>query len=526
MGLSADVRPEAAKLRRAEALLPFAAAGELGRGQPAGHVLRTCLLAMQLAAELGLPADERADVFYTSLLMHAGCTAGSAHFAAVLAHDEIAAQRDFCLCDANNFTEVLAWMRRNVAPGASLPARVGRMVSFMLKGGELMAEVEGGCSDVGGRIAGRLGLSAGTAMSLHNICESWNGKGPRKAKGTAIPLPARIVSLAAMGEVFSAADGTSAAADAIRKRSGRSFDPEVAKAFISLAHRGALGEPSSGRALWPTVLDLEPDGPGRDLDEAALDDVALALADFADLKTPDLAAHSRATSQLAAALASRLGLSAQETALVRRAGLVHDVGKVGVSALVLGKTGRLNQLEEAQLRLHPELSERVLSGASAFVPVAALAGAHHERLDGSGFPRGLSGAQLPRTARVLAVVDHYLERTHHGAGRADVARQDALAELRAGRGRGFDADCVDALLAEVGAGGGAKRAKTTPQLSEREVEVLRLAAKELTIKEMAKLLFVSPHTVRHHLEHIYEKIGASSRAGAVLYAMEQGLLGE
>jgi hypothetical protein len=344
--------------RLAEALLPFATAGELGRGQPTGHVLRASVIAMRVAEELGLPAEQRSDVYFTSLLMHTGCTAGSAHFAAVLARDEVAAQKDFCLCDANNFTEVLGWMRRNVAPGASLPERVGRMLNFMLKGSELMAEVEGGCSDVGGRIAGRLHLSAGTAKSLHNICESWNGKGPRKLKGAAIPLPARVVSAAALAEVFSTEKGPAAAKEALLKRSGRSIDPEVAKAFASLAGRAALDLPS-GADLWPAVLDLEPDQPRRALDEATLDDVALALADFADLKTPETAAHSRATSELAAALAGRLGLSAQETAQVRRAGLLHDVGKVGVSALVLTKKEKLTQLDGSALVAYDFYSKAV-----------------------------------------------------------------------------------------------------------------------------------------------------------------------
>ena len=520
MATSQEPRPAPARLRLAEALLPFATAGELGRGQPAGHVLRTCIIAMHLADELRVSAEQRSDIFYTGLLMHTGCTAGSAHFAAVLAHDEIAAQKDFCLCDANNFTEVLAWMRRNVAPGASLPERVGRMISFMLKGGELMSEMEGGCSDVGGRIAGRLGLSAGTLNSLHNICETWSGKGPRKLKGPQIPLPARVVPLAAMGDVFSAAMGPDEAKAAILKRSGRSMDPEVAKAFASVAGRREVWEQLRGPDPWPAVLDLEPEGPGRDLDAAVLDDVALALADFVDLKTPRTAAHSRETSDLAVALAKRIGLSAEETVQVRRAGLLHDVGKVGVSALVLTKKTPLNQLETMQMRLHPGLSARIVSGVSAFAPVAAIAEMHHERLDGSGYPRGLSGAQIPRTARILAVVDEYLERTHDGG------KDKALAELRAQRAQGLDGDCLEALFAEAGAGGRSKRSKPAPQLSDREVEVLRLAAKELTIKEIGKLLFLSPHTVRHHLEHIYEKIGASSRAGAVLYAMEQGLLSD
>ncbi len=504
--------------------MPFATAGELGRGQPAGHVLRTCLIAMELAAEMGLSDAQRSDIYYTSLLVHTGCTAGSAHFAAVLAQDEIAAQRDFCLCDANNFTEVLAWMRRNVAPGAPLPTRVARMLGFMLKGGELMAEVEGGCSDVGGRIAARLGLSAETAKSLHNICESWNGKGPRKLKGVAIPLPVRIVGVAAMAEVFSTAHGPEAAKQAILRRSGRTLDPEVARAFASLAGRGAIWERLKAGDPWATVLRLEPEAHVRELDAALLDEVALALADFADLKSPAAAAHSRATSELAVAIAKRLLLPAEDLALVRRAGLLHDIGQVGVSARVLTKKEALTPLEEAQLSLHPELSERILAGAGAFRAVAALVGMHHERLDGQGYPRRLSAAQIPKAARILAVADRYLERTHEGSGHDGEDPGAVLAALRAEQGRALDADCVDALIAEVGAASGSRRPSRPTELSAREVEVLRLAAKELTIKEIGKLLFVSPHTVRHHLEHIHKKIGASSRAGAVLYAMEQGLL--
>ena len=496
-------------------LLPFAVAGELGRGQPSGHVLRTCLIAMELAEELGLSPEQRSDVYYTSLLVHTGCTAGSAHFAAALACDELVAQKDCCLCDPDNFTEVLAWMRRNVSPQAPLPERLGRMLGLMLKGGEFTLEVDGGCSDVGGRIARRLGMSAETVKSLHNVCERWNGKGPHKLRGAAIPLPTRVVGAAAVAEIFSAEHGAGGARTAIEQRRGKSVDPEMARAFRALAGREELWQRLKRPELWPQVLELEPGSVRRHIDEAALDEVALALADFADLKSPRMAAHSRATSELAAAMAKRLGLSAAEIALVRRAGLVHDLGQVGVPVAVLERREALSPLDEARLSLHPELTERILAGSAAFREAAALAAMHHERLDGQGYPRRLPGAQLPMTARVLAVADWYLERR----------QPDAAAALRAERGRGLDGDCVDALLAETGTGK-SKRPKGASELSEREIEVLRLAARELTIKEIAKLLFVSAHTVRHHLEHIHEKLGVSSRAGAVLYAMEQGLLEE
>jgi HD-GYP domain-containing protein (c-di-GMP phosphodiesterase class II) len=324
--------------------------------------------------------------------------------------------------------------------------------------------------------------------------------------------------------VFSGAHGPESAKAAVLRRSGRSLDPDVVRAFASVAGRGAIWERLKVGDPWPTILAIEPGSQPRELDVDALDDVALALADFADLKTPHTAAHSRTTSELAAAVAKRLGLPAEEMALVRRAGLVHDVGQVGLSARVLTKKEPLNQLEEAQLGLHPELSERILSTAPVFRSVAAIVGMHHERLDGQGYPRGLSGAQLPRAARILAAVDSYLEQTQGGSGHAALDRDKAVAEIRSQRGHSLDGDCVDALLAEIGAGSGSRRPRESTELSEREVEVLRLAAKELTIKEIGKLLFVSPHTVRHHLEHIHKKIGASSRAGAVLYAMEKGLL--
>ena len=473
---------------------------------------------MELAAELGLTADQRSDVYFTSLLVHTGCTAGSVHFAAALACDELKAQQDCCLCDPDNFKEMLGWMRRNVAPEAPLPERLARMVNLMLKEGEFALEVDGGCSDVGGRIARRLGMSDLTVASLHNICERWNGRGPRKLRSAAIPLPTRVVGVAAVAEIFAAEHGAEGARTAVAQRAGKSLDPDVTKALASLAGRASVWTKLAAPDLWSTILELEPESRRLHLDATALEDVALALADFVDLKSPEAAAHSRATSALAEAIAARLGLPVEDTSRVRRAALIHDIGQVAVPRFALRKTQPRSPLAEARLRLHPELSERILASGAAFRDVAPIVGMHHERLDGEGYPRRLTAPQLPITARLVAVADWYLEREADGSN-------DAPAALRQEQGRGLDGDCVDALLAELGATAATKRPKrAASELSEREVEVLRLAAKELTIKQIAKLLFVSAHTARHHLENIYKKIDVSSRAGAVLYAMERGLL--
>ena len=199
------------QIRLAEFLGSLSLAGDLGRGQPMGHVLRTTRIAMALADRLGVPSAQLADVYFTALLVHAGCTAGAADFAAFLANDDLSAQKDFCLCDPNNPGEVIGWMRRYVAKGRPLPARTLRMLQLMSKGEKAFQDIEQGCSEVGSRIAARLGLTEETQLGLYNICETWNGKGPHKSKGEDTPLPGRIVNVAMILEVFFSERGIAAA---------------------------------------------------------------------------------------------------------------------------------------------------------------------------------------------------------------------------------------------------------------------------------------------------------------------------
>jgi HD-GYP domain-containing protein (c-di-GMP phosphodiesterase class II) len=501
----------------------FSRAGDLGRGQPEGHVEQVCWIGMRLADALKLPAADHVDTYFTTLLVHCGCTAGMAEFATFIASDELAAQRDFCLCAPENVVEVFRCMKRNIAPEASLPRRIQGVIQMLMHGEKMTASVQGGCADVGSRIANRLGLPQGAVTALGCICETWNGRGPRRLKRNSIPIVARVAHAAMVAAVFYREGGRDVALSAVGRRAGKSLDPDVVRAFTSLEADAVFWERLQASDLAETVAALEPQ-PLSSFDSPNLDAVTLAVADFVDLKSTRTAAHSRATADLAGRMARRLGVGEEEIALCRRAGLVHDLGQVGVSAWVLDGHAQ-GPAERAQLELHPQLTQRLLSLLPALREIATVAAAHHERLDGTGYPHGLTAEALPRAARILAVADEYDEIVRGTHGRPALTGGEALKTIEAGAGTRFDRDCTRALRDAIAdAPPLAERGSWPAALTDREVEVLRLAARGFTLKEIARDLSVSPHTARHHLEHVYEKIGTSSRAGATLFAVEHDLV--
>ena len=480
---------------------------------------------MKVADRLQLAPAQRAEVYYTSLLMHTGCTAGSVQIAAYLASDELVAQRDFCLCDPGNSREVMSWLWSHTSPTAPAPARSMRFLSNLMQGDRAMAEVERGCSDVGATIAGRLRLTEATRLSLFHICETWGGKGPHKLRGEAIPLPTRIVTAAMIFEVFLASAGLDAALQAVAKRRAKSLDPQVVDALQQMSGDTAFWQTVKSEHLWISILELEP-LPVRLIGDRDLDNVSSALADFVDLKNVRIAAHSREVARLAEAIARRMRLPESDVDTARRAALVHALGQVSVPAYVLSKASSLTPEETEKLRLHPYFTERITARSPSLQQVGRIGAMHHERLDGKGYPLGLSGEQIPTVARIVAVADAYEEALEQRPGKPAVAGAEAFRELHAGSGTRFDPRCIEVLAQEVGV----PRPTTTVRqewpagLTVREVEVLALAARGLTTKEMAKALVISESTARHHLEHIYDKVGATSRAGAVMFAAENGLI--
>ena len=369
-----------------------------------------------------------------------------------------------------------------------------------------------------------LGLPETVLDALVSSYEQWDGRGwPGERRGEAVPLAARIAALAEFMEVAHRVGGTDAADDMARRRSGKQFDPKLAA--LVCAHIDEIFDGLDGIGTWAAVIDAEP-ALAAVLSGERFDQALEAVARFIDLKSPYTLGHARAVADLAAVAGEQLRLPAPEVRALRRAGFVHGFGRLGVSNSIWDKRGALGAGEWERVRMHPYITERMLQQSPALAPLGQIAVQFRERLDGSGYPRGLSGASIGRPARILAAADAYQAmrepRPHREARDAADAAAELRADVRAGR---LDGAAAEAVL--TAAGHRVRRRREGPAgLTVREVEVLRLLAQGLSNKAIAHRLVISPKTAGNHIEHIYAKIDASSRATASLFAMQHGLLPE
>ncbi|HET7034982.1 MAG TPA: HD domain-containing phosphohydrolase [Thermomicrobiaceae bacterium] len=519
-------------VRTAEVISALSLAFDLALGLPAEHAARSCVIATEIGRQLGLSAETQGELYYTALLLDAGCTAFASAFSSYLMGDELVARQQlFFHRDTHDPLEVFDWLRHHLAADASLPVRTGRIMEFLLHGRERFREGFRNTCEVANRFAGRLGMPLEVQDALMYVFEEWDGKGmPAGVGGATIPVTARIAQVAFYFEVWQQLHGREQALQQARERRGKAFDPAVVDMLLTTAHRPGFWELLERETVLDAVRALEPELPYRFIREDKLLDVARLAADFADMKSRYTLGHSRRVAETAAEIAGRLPLPAEEVRAIRLAGLFHDLGMVALPAFVLEKPREaLTQTEREALRLHPYHAERILARVPSLHGVAGIVGAHHERLDGSGYYRGLAGARIPLGARILAVADAFDELTHAGPGRATLDAGAAVAQLAADVGPGFDPDAFAAFLktdaiGEHGAAAEWTRRGAPAGLTAREVEVLRLAATGLTRQQMAAALFVSERTIRSHLEHIYGKIGVSTRAAATLFAVEHDLI--
>lgn len=511
-------------VRMAEVLAAFSFATDLGTGKSMGHALRACYLGMTMAHELRLSTAQQAELYYSFLLMHSGCAALSLAMAPVIIGDELAAIGDITLRDETNLLEMLGWMRRNVSPDAPLPTRTLNLIRALLHGpGD--GDVRGVC-EVAVRVAQRLDMPQGVQSAVRHYLDRWDGKGPFGLRGSAIPLNARLLHLAVKVDACTAMHGHDAAETMALEQKGKIFGPQAVDVFLSIARQSNLWETLARPDLREVVLDLEPDSPYRYIGEAKLDDVALAAADFVDLKSPSTVNHSRETAYFAECIARRLNLPESEITTIRRAALVHDLGHLALPDHILLNQGQLSEVDKEKLRLHPYYTERVLSRVPALTSIAAIAGLHHERMNGTGYYRGLAGDALPVSACIVALADDFQERLGASSSRLDLDPKDVLKAMQPDVGPLFSPDCFAALAEELGVAAPKpkRRGKWPAGLTDREVEVLRQVVKGDTNRQIAQELVISDRTVAHHLEHIYDKIGISSRAAAVFFAMEHELI--
>jgi HD-GYP domain-containing protein (c-di-GMP phosphodiesterase class II) len=416
---------------------------DLTEGEPPGHAVRTCMIGMRLAQELGMGEADRRDLFYALLLKDAGCSANSARMAALFAVDDQRAKRSSKRVDWSRSFTAFLWTLRTVAPGASLRSRAVALMSIREETEITRSLMRARC-DRGAEIARLLGLGPGTAAAIRALDEHWDGHGqPEGLRGDEIPLGARILCLAQTVEIFHAARGVDAALRVASRRSGGWFDPRLVSALKRTRRDAAFWRslPAGDLSLW------EPPERRLTADDAYLDRIADAFAGVVDAKSPWTYRHSDRTCMIAMSIAALLGRDERELGEMRRAALLHDVGKLAVSNRILDKPARLTEDEYAVVRRHPLHTASILQRTPGFSGLAPLAGAHHERLDGSGYPHGLDGGALTVPMRVLAVADVYEALTSARPYRPALSSERALGVMRTDVPRRLDRDAFSALEA-------------------------------------------------------------------------------
>ncbi|BBX18408.1 3'3'-cGAMP-specific phosphodiesterase 3 [Mycolicibacterium duvalii] len=505
---------------RAELLAALSVAVDLGLGQPAEHMLRSALIGTRIADRLGLDRAQRDCVYYTALVMWIGCHADSHEYARWFG-DDIAVRRDSYSVDWSGLP-YYRFLLSNIGRGQPISRRLLTIASLVVSTrAQLVALIHSHCTSAA-LLAERMGLSRDVQHALGFTFERFDGSGlPHGAAGEHLPIAIRVAQLADTVEVHHRTLGIPGAVAVVRSRRGGQFDPVVADAFLADAEPILAGPPAGD--TWHAALHESPDR-GERLDGAELDTLLRALGEFVDLKCPFTLGHSRAVADLAAGAARSAGLDEAEVSTIRRAGYVHDLGRIGVSYRVWSKPAVLTPGEFEHVRLHPYLTVRILSQVPGLREVAELAGNHHECVDGSGYPRGVVGGALRMPDRILAAAVSYqaaLEpRPYRPALSAADAERRVKERVQAGE---LDAAATEAVL--YAAGRRALRVRPRPHgLTPRETDVLRLVATGASNKEIAAALVISEKTARNHVERTYAKIGVSNRIGASMYALQNGLV--
>jgi HD-GYP domain-containing protein (c-di-GMP phosphodiesterase class II) len=513
-------------LRLGELIATLALAQDNAFGQPLESQLRSCLLASWMAEAAGLDEDLRATVYWVALLRFIGCT-GHAHEVSTLFGDEIAIRGQTLVHDSGNPAVVM----RDIVAFATAGLGAEERDAVIQKIQETIREwaynnFSSGC-EVADVLVERLDFGPDVREALACTFECWNGKGhPNHVHGEAIPLPMRIVHVSQHMEALGRRFSPERALEAAGERRGETYDPAVADVF--LAHGADWFDRLATTEPWDAVLALEPE-PHRLLAGAELDDALSVVADFIDLKSPYWGGHSRRCAKLAADAAGVLGLADAEVTTLRRAALVHDFGTTVVPNSIWDKPGALTRSEFDRVELHPLLTEQMLRRSPAFAVLNPVACAHHETCDGTGYHKRVRAADDHLAACILAAAEVYVGLTAERADRPPFSPDDAAAELRRLESAGILEPRASRAV-QVAAGHGEPNTRTGKRqqhpggLTRREVEVLRLAARGLTTQEIAGRLYISPKTADHHIQHIYGKIGVSTRAAAALWAMQHTLV--
>lgn len=430
---------------KAEILSALSHALDLVEGQPEGHAVRTCLIASRVAERLTLPEVDRNDLYFAALLKDSGCSSNAARIHKIFGGDELLIKQGVKVIDWSSQLESVKYAFQATERGRGVVAKLRRMLSNLGPPAKVMDEVTMARCTQGAAIARMFGFSEQVAQAVEHLDEHWDGKGsPRRLEGEQIPMLARILCLAQTMEVFFTTFGLEAAMEMVDRRRGSWFDPTVADAARGLTRDAEFWRLLQAHAE-DTVHHLPLDAAHAIAADTDIDTICEGFAMIVDAKSSFTAAHSSRVTEVAVELGMMYGFDQERLRTLRRAALLHDIGKLGIPNSILEKPGKLDDEEFARIKLHPQFSYEILRPIRAFERVAEIAAAHHERLDGRGYWRGLGAEQLDLDMRILAVADVFdalsAERPYRGA----MPLPEVFAILEREASTGLDAECVAML---------------------------------------------------------------------------------
>jgi putative nucleotidyltransferase with HDIG domain len=439
-----------ATIHRAELLAAFSHALDITEGQPEGHSIRCCWIGTQVGRALGLGDDDLGELYYTILLKDLGCSSNAARICELYEADDRAFKQGYKTV-GTSLGATLRFVFSRTAAGKPFRTRAAAIGNILANGDGIAQELILSRCTRGADIARDLRFPEAVCHGIYHLDEHWDGSGrPGRLRGSQIPLYARIALIAQIADVFHSHAGPAASLDEIRRRSGTWLDPELLRAFEAIATKTTWWEALASPLLPVKLVALAPADELVGVDDDYLDAIAAAFGQVIDAKSPFTSGHSRRVAELAGAMARQLGFDEQRARTVRRAAFLHDVGKLGVSSTILEKPAGLNEEEWSAMRGHADHTRGILGRIGAFEQLADIAAAHHERLDGCGYPRRLAGTEIPLETRIITACDFFDALTADRPYRKAMPREDALELMAQSVGTAIDARCFEALKAELG----------------------------------------------------------------------------